>query len=49
MASYSLPSRVYYWWVSDWDGVDTQIGKLKSMNLFKRILECFRLLKDDMG
>ena len=35
--------------MSNWDGVDTQIGKFISRSVFNRRLEYFRLTKDSMG
>ena len=49
MVCHLLPNIEHYWWVSDGDEVDTQVGKFMSKNMFKRTLECFKLPKDDMG
>ena len=49
MASLFLPNREHFWWVSDWDGKDTQIGKFMSKNVFRRTLQCYKLPKVDKG
>ena len=36
----------HYWLVSDWVGVDIQIGKLMRINVFNRAVKYIRLPKD---